>query len=73
MACAVGTPVIAIFGRSDRGLSPRRWGPSNGSDIVLHKDVGCMECLAHNCLLGFRCLDSITVDDVVVSAKELLK
>ena len=26
VACAVGTPVVAIFGRSDRGLSPRRWG-----------------------------------------------
>jgi heptosyltransferase-2 len=73
IACAVGTPVIAIFGRSDRGLSPRRWGPSNKSDIALHKDIGCIECLAHNCLLGFRCLDSITVDDVVKSAKELLK
>lgn len=72
ISCAVGTPVVAIFGRSDRGLSPRRWGPSNKGDVVLHKDVGCPECLAHNCVLGFKCLDAITVDEVVRAAEELL-
>jgi len=73
VACAVGTPVVAIFGRSDRGLSPRRWGPSNKGDVVMHKDVGCVECLAHNCEVGFKCLKAITVDEVVKSAEELLR
>lgn len=73
VACAVGTPVVAIFGRSDRGLSPRRWGPSNKGDVVIHKDVGCLDCLAHNCVLGFKCLQAITVDEVVKSAEELLR
>ena len=73
IACAVGTPVVAIFGRSDRGLSPRRWGPSNKGDVVIHKDVGCLECLAHNCALGFKCLDAITVDEVVKAAEGLLR
>lgn len=73
IACAVGTPVIAIFGRSDRGLSPRRWGPSNPGDVVLHKDVGCIACLAHNCSLGFKCLEAITVDDVVSAANKILE
>lgn len=72
VACAVGTPVIAIFGRSDRGLSPRRWGPSNKGDVVVHKDVGCLECLAHNCVFGFKCLQAVTVDEVVRAAEELL-
>ena len=73
VACAVGTPVLAIFGRSDRGLSPKRWGPSNKGDVVIHKDVGCLECLAHNCVLGFKCLSAITVDEVVRAAEELLR
>jgi len=73
VACAVGTPVIAIFGRSDRGLSPRRWGPSNKGDVVIHKNVGCLECLAHNCAVGFKCLKAITVDEVVKAAEELLR
>lgn len=72
IACAVGTPVIAIFGRSDRGLSPVRWGPSNPGDVVLHKDVGCVACLAHNCKLGFRCLEAIAVDDVMAAADSIL-
>ncbi len=72
IACAVGTPVVAIFGRSDRGLGPARWGPTGERDIVLHKDVGCVECLAHNCKVGFKCLEAITVDDVLAAADKIL-
>lgn len=72
IACAVGTPVIAIFGRSDRGLSPARWGPGGKHDIVLHKDVGCDVCLAHNCKIGFRCLAAITVEEVLTAADKIL-
>lgn len=72
IACAVGTPVVAVFGRSDRGLSPRRWGPTGVRDIVLHKDVGCDECLAHNCKLGFKCLEAVTVDEVLAAAAKIL-
>lgn len=73
IACGVGTPVISIFGRSDRGLSPERWGPTGPRDVVLHKDVGCETCDAHNCELGFKCLEAITVDEVMAAAERLLK
>ena len=73
VACAVGTPVIAIFSRSNRGLSPKRWGPTGKDDIVLHKDVGCEVCLAHNCQRGFKCLEAITVEDVLAAADKILK
>jgi heptosyltransferase II len=72
IACAVGTPVIAIFGRSDRGLSPRRWGPSGKCDVALHKDAGCEVCLAHNCKIAFKCLESITPEEVIGEASKLL-
>ena len=72
IACAVGTPVIAIFGRNDRGLSPDRWGPIGKRDVVLKKDVGCHICLAHNCRSAFKCLDAITVDDVMSSIDTML-
>ncbi|MDD5428227.1 MAG: lipopolysaccharide heptosyltransferase II [Candidatus Omnitrophica bacterium] len=72
IACAVGTPVIAIFGRSDRGLSPGRWGPVGNRDIILHKDVGCVECLAHNCRKGFKCLEAVTVAEVLQAADKIL-
>jgi len=73
IAVAIGTPVVSIFGRLDPGLSPQRWGPGGPNDIVIHKDVGCEECLAHNCKLSFKCLDAITVNDVLSAAERLLK
>ena len=73
IASAVGTPVISIFGRSQAGLSPRRWGPLGLKDKFLHKEVGCMVCHAHNCKKGFKCLAKITVEDVLKAADEILK
>jgi heptosyltransferase-2 len=73
IAVALGTPVISIFGRNQKGLSPLRWGPLGVKDKVLHKEVGCIECLAHNCTKGFACLKAISVDDVLTAADEILK
>jgi len=73
IAVALGVPVVAIFGRNQPGLSSKRWGPIGKNDIVLHKDVGCIECLAHNCALGFKCLTAIEPNKVVEAAGKLLK
>lgn len=73
IAVAVGTPVISIFGRADPGLSPKRWAPVGPNDVVIHKDVGCRECFAHNCKINFKCLEAITVDDVLNAAENLVK
>ncbi|MFA5355797.1 MAG: lipopolysaccharide heptosyltransferase II [Candidatus Omnitrophota bacterium] len=73
IAAAVGTPVISIFGRKQKGLSPLRWGPLGEKNKVIYKDVGCIECLAHNCAKEFTCLKSISVDDVVDAADSILK
>jgi heptosyltransferase-2 len=65
VATAVGTPVISIFGRNLPGLSPRRWGPLGHKARVIHKEVGCPVCLAHNCRINFLCLDVISVEDLL--------
>jgi len=72
IACAVGTPTISIFGRSDRGLSPERWAPIGKKDVALHKDVGCEICLSHNCKLGFKCLEAISEEEVIAAAEKIL-
>jgi heptosyltransferase-2 len=64
IASSVGTPVVDIFGRNEAGLSPIRWGPLGKNDAVLHKEVGCIECLAHNCQKNFACLKAIRMDEV---------
>lgn len=73
MAVAVGTPVISIFGRNQPGLSPKRWGPLGASDVVLHKKTDCSVCLAHACENDFKCLEAITVEEVVFHAEKILE
>jgi heptosyltransferase II len=72
IASALAVPVISIFGRNQKGLSPRRWGPVGRKDIILHGQAGCIACLAHNCLKGFACLKSISVGDVIAAADAAL-
>jgi ADP-heptose:LPS heptosyltransferase len=73
IASAVGVPVIAIFGPNQKGLRPKRWGPVGPKDRVMYKEVGCIECLAHDCVKGFACLQAITVEDVLAVADSVLQ
>ncbi|MGB2599591.1 MAG: lipopolysaccharide heptosyltransferase II [Candidatus Omnitrophota bacterium] len=72
VATAVKAPVLAIFGRKDPGLSPKRWGPLGEKCVVLHKDVGCKKCRAHNCDKDFECLKAISIEEVVEAAEKLI-
>ncbi len=72
IAAAVGTPVVDIFGRNQRGLSSQRWGPLGEEHVVLHKEVGCVACLAHNCDIEFLCLTSLSTDEVYRAATSVL-
>lgn len=73
VAAGVGTPVVDLFGRNQRGLSPQRWGPLGEGHVVLHKEVGCVTCLAHNCDIEFLCLTSISVEEVYQAAVGVLQ
>ncbi len=73
IASTVGTPVVVLFGRKQKGLSPTRWKPLGEKIRILHKDVGCKECKAHDCEIGFKCLEAITVEDVMNAVEELLR
>lgn len=73
LAVGVGTPVISIFGRNQPGLSKTRWRPLGMFDVALHRqDAGCEVCLAHNCQLNFKCLKSITVENVLQTTDDIL-
>ena len=72
IACAVGVPVVSIFARNEKGLSPTRWRPLGAKTVTLYKDVGCTECLAHNCKRDFLCLRSLVVEEVAGKASDLL-
>ncbi|MCM8791800.1 MAG: lipopolysaccharide heptosyltransferase II [Candidatus Omnitrophica bacterium] len=72
ISSAIGVPVVSIFGRNQRGLSPLRWGPLGKYSRVIHKEVGCRECLAHKCIKGFLCLKVISVEDVLRVTEEIM-
>lgn len=72
IAAAVGTPTVSIFGRKQAGLSPRRWGPLGENTKVIHKEVACSVCLAHDCRINFLCLDVISVEEVFQEAMQML-
>jgi heptosyltransferase-2 len=72
IACALGVPTVVIFGRNDRGASFVRWGPVGANNIMLTRDVGCEVCAAHHCRRDFKCLYSITTDDVLRACDSIL-
>ena len=68
IAAAVGTRVIAIFGRNIPGVGPKRWGPYGAGHIVFHKDPGCSPCYDRDCPHDFKCLRAITPEEVAEKA-----
>ena len=73
LAAAVGTPVIAIFGRNIKGVSPKRWGPWGKNHVIFHKDPGCNPCLDRNCPYNFKCLTDITPQQVYQAAERIFR
>lgn len=73
VAAALSVPQVAIFGRNQPGLSPKRWGPLSAFSRVLHKDVGCGVCLAHNCKRGFACLEAVSVEETVEACAQIIQ
>lgn len=73
IASALGLPLISLMARNEPGLSPKRWGPLGQRSRMLHKQVGCVRCLAHRCEKEFACLKAISVEEVLEAADFLLE
>jgi lipopolysaccharide heptosyltransferase II len=73
VAAAVGTPTLALFGRNEPGLARRRWKAMGGGHQTIHKDVGCVVCLAHACTIDFECLKAIDVEEVFNDLTKMLE
>ncbi len=73
IASALGLPLISLMARNEPGLSPKRWGPLGAHSRMLHKQVGCIRCLAHHCKREFACLKAISAKEVLEAADFLLR
>ena len=72
IAAAVGTPVISLFLRRQPGINPERWRPlSDKAVLLLNKPGEEIMVGPDNQVLSGR-YDSITPEEVIVSAKKLL-
>ncbi|MBA3961492.1 MAG: lipopolysaccharide heptosyltransferase II [Chthoniobacterales bacterium] len=60
LASLLGVPVVAVFGSTE----PRLTGPLGKSVVVRHQ-VECSPCFLRDCPLDFRCMNAVTVEEVV--------
>jgi heptosyltransferase-2 len=68
VAAAFGVPMVAIFGPTDH-TTTSPWGTR--AQIVRHA-VECSPCLLRQCPIDHRCMQRVTVDDVLSAAAEVL-
>ncbi len=68
LACAVGTPVVALFGPTD----PERNGPFSTEDRVVRRTPACAPCYRRQCSVHTGVMASLPVDEVRQAVRERL-
>ncbi|HEX9188097.1 MAG TPA: glycosyltransferase family 9 protein [Vicinamibacteria bacterium] len=68
LACAVGTPVVALFGPTD----PARNGPFAAEDVVIRRMPPCAPCYSRTCVRHSGVMDGIAVAEVLAAAERRL-
>jgi len=69
LAAASNVPTVAIFGSTDEHAT----GPLGPYVAVVKNDFDCSPCLERECKYGhYDCLTSVTVDDVLRAARDLV-
>ena len=63
-ACAVGTPVVALFGPTD----PARNGPFAPGDVVIRRTPPCAPCYSRTCVRHAGVMDTLAVAEVLAAA-----
>jgi len=68
LACAVGTPVVALFGPTD----PARNGPFAPDDAVVRRTPPCAPCYSRTCTRHAGVMSGIAVAEVLAAAQRRL-
>ena len=75
LAAAVGTPVVALFGRSD----PSWTRPWNVAHVIVSKELDCSPCRgrprmsSRRCRRNYACMSEITPGEVIQALDSLLQ
>jgi lipopolysaccharide heptosyltransferase II len=68
LAALLGVPVVAVFGSTE----PRLTGPLGNGHIVLRHHVECSPCFLRACPIDFRCMNSVSADEVAAAVLSML-
>ncbi len=72
IAYGIGTPTVSLFGS---GIE-KKWAPQGKNNIILNKHLPCSPCTKFGytppCPNNFRCMTSISVDEVISAAEKIL-
>jgi ADP-heptose:LPS heptosyltransferase len=66
LAAHLGVPVVAVFGSTEHLLT----GPLGPASRVLRHHAPCSPCFLRECPLDFRCMTSVTVEEVTAAVLE---
>jgi heptosyltransferase II len=69
VAAALGVPLVALFGST----SPELTGPISSAESrckILTSDAPCSPCFLRECPIDFRCMNGISVENVVKAVVE---
>lgn len=69
LACAMGAPVVALFGPTD----PARNGPFAPADVVLRRVPACAPCHRRACPVHAGVMADLPVDEVAEAVSERLR
>ncbi|HVO65189.1 MAG TPA: lipopolysaccharide heptosyltransferase II [Syntrophales bacterium] len=69
IAGALNIPTVAVFGSTN----PITTSPVGDKSVVIYKGAACSPCLKETCPTDFRCMDMISVEEVVDTARRLLQ
>jgi ADP-heptose:LPS heptosyltransferase len=68
LACAVGTPVVALFGPTE----PMRNGPFAPEDVVVRRTPACAPCYSRGCTRHAGVMDGISLAEVRAAVERRL-
>jgi heptosyltransferase-2 len=68
VAAAFNVPVVAVFGPTDHTTT----SPLAETSRIVRHPVDCAPCLLRQCPTDHRCMEAVTVEDVLLAARELL-
>ena len=68
LACAVGTPVVGLFGPTD----PERNGPFRAEDRVVRRAPSCAPCYRRQCPVHAGVMATVPVDEVLEAVLQRL-